>query len=140
MIRKIKKKELLKEIPLRTNEMYKYQALEAEKLQRVYFGIHGYAKISDWISIPDQVYYEMMHMVDIGTWKWMFNSLFDSRNKDEIFYSGKFDYMHRLKKCFFRFCYFTDTVPLPFPLPSTNYHKISKEYIFRNIKVKGRYR
>ena len=68
---KYKKKQLLNRIDLRTNEMYCGQVIEAERNEIKNFGVHGYAKISDWIKIPDQVYYGMMHMTDIGTWKWI---------------------------------------------------------------------
>jgi hypothetical protein len=93
-------KEPLNEIVLRTNYMYREQTIEAERNEKVFLGVHGYAKVSDWISIPDQVYFEMMHLTDIGTWKWMFNSFFDPENKFEAFYLGEFN-----KKIYITFKY-----------------------------------
>ena len=47
-------------------------------------------KLAKWISIPDQIHYDKMHMSDIGTFKTIFNHLFEAKNETYSLSEHKF--------------------------------------------------
>jgi hypothetical protein len=45
-------------------------------------GIKGEAYLSNYVEIPRMIWFDKMHMSDIGTFKYYFNFLIDSVRKD----------------------------------------------------------
>ena len=74
------------QISLRSNDMYQKQVIDLVEKEKVVTGIKGYAFLSKWISIPDHVIFDYMHLCILGTFKYMFNSFFDSTNWREPYY------------------------------------------------------
>ena len=68
--------------------MYEEQVKEAERLNEPFKGIKERAFISNWITIPDSVILDYMHLSCIGAFKQIFNNLFDSTNHKKGFYIG----------------------------------------------------
>lgn len=78
------KRQVTTTIGPRTNEIYNKQ-LKSCEFGKTFEGIKGETHLSKWISIPDGVYLDKMHLCDIGTFKFIFNSFFDpKKNKNHI--------------------------------------------------------
>jgi hypothetical protein len=83
---------LLKEtIKIRTNQIYTQQSSEADASGIVIDGIKGSTYLSNWISIPDSVLFDYMHLCLIGTIKKLIMSFFCLKNHTRNdFYLGKY--------------------------------------------------
>jgi hypothetical protein len=83
---------LLKEsIKIRTNKLYALQANEADNTGNVVAGIKGSTYLSNWITIPDSVLFDYMHLCLIGTFKSLIMSFFKSNNHArKEFYLGNY--------------------------------------------------
>lgn len=81
---------LLENVQLRTDKIYKQQVKFSLENGVCYFGVKGDTFISNWIDIPSSVLLDYMHLCLIGSFKSMVNNLFDSKNKYESYYLGKF--------------------------------------------------
>lgn len=80
----------LDNIKLRTNENYNLQVEKAIVNNCCFEGIKGSSYISNWITIPDNVIFDYMHLSLVGTFKKMFNSFFDQSNWQEKYYLSIF--------------------------------------------------
>lgn len=65
---------------IRTNELYKDQALRAKRSGKPYHGIFGEAYLSKWIKMPDDVIADQMHMIMEGVVKRLILLWFDSKS------------------------------------------------------------
>lgn len=76
-------------IKLRTNQMYNLQWTRAIETSTNYEGIKGFSYLSTWIEIPSNVILDYMHLCFQGSYKFIFNYFFDSKNHLLPFYLGK---------------------------------------------------
>ncbi len=87
---------LMPDIKIRTNNCYKRHVNKATELQlpkknqSSYKGIKGFSYLSNWINIPEDILLDYMHLCLIGTFKTIICNLFDSSNKNQPYYLGKF--------------------------------------------------
>ncbi len=81
---------LTKSIEMRTAKVYRQHLAQSILSSKPFQGIKGPTHLSQWMNIPDGIYLDKMHMCDIGTFKSIFNSFFDTHKKNEKFYLGNF--------------------------------------------------
>ncbi|CAF0888461.1 unnamed protein product [Brachionus calyciflorus] len=73
----------------RTNNDYNLQVKKAENENIVFEGIKGFSYLSNWISIPEDILFDYMHLSLVGTFKKIFNNFFDKSNWQEKYYLNK---------------------------------------------------
>ena len=78
----------IKDIPLRTNEIYEAQVKECLAKSKPFEGIKDEAFLSLWLTIPENVHREYMHASLIGSFKRMFCYPLLSTNHTKDFYIG----------------------------------------------------
>lgn len=84
------KEPVTDQILLRTHDLYKNQVKTSLESGQVEMGVKGFSYLSKWIEILNAVYIDKMHLIDIGTFKTIFNSFFESKNFRKEFYLGNF--------------------------------------------------
>ena len=77
----------LKDYPLRTNEMFESDAIDADDNQPEN-GLKGPIEISKSINLPESIPIDYMHLVCLGLFKSILNHWFNSTNHKEKFYIG----------------------------------------------------
>lgn len=80
---------VLQNINLRTKQIYDEQVAEAVRTGLTYFGIKDFSYLSNWITIPDNVLIDYMHLSIEGVFKVTFFNFFNSKNHDQPYYLGK---------------------------------------------------
>ena len=68
-------------VQIRTNKSYNNDLKTALEIRTTFNGIKDHAYISLWLDIPDNVIIDPMHLCLLGTYKFMFNNFFLSKNK-----------------------------------------------------------
>ena len=76
-------------IEKRTNKSYEECVQEAIESRTTIKGVKGFAYISNWISIPNNILLDYMHLCLQGTFNSMFNNFFDSQFHLKEFYLGE---------------------------------------------------
>ena len=71
----------------RTRDSFKeYSQLGSDSFP--YMGLKGEALISKFIHFPNGILIDSMHLIDLGIFKRIMSILFDTFNKDQIYYMG----------------------------------------------------
>jgi hypothetical protein len=85
-LQNIRKRDYLytKTTETRTNEIYKQQVEVAIKHDRIYEGIKGSCWIMNFISIPDNVIIDFMHVTCIGTLESMLKMWLNDYKTDDV--------------------------------------------------------
>ena len=76
------------EYGLRTNDKYLQQLAEASKTNSSYQGIKGPSVLSRWITLPERVIIDYMHLCLQGTFKSIIMNFFDSSRSGRPYYLG----------------------------------------------------
>lgn len=79
---------VLKKIQIKTNENYVNDVNEAISKNKPVNGVKGFTYLSNWLTIPESILYDYMHMCLIGSFKKMIEFFFDSKNKQKDYYIG----------------------------------------------------